>query len=151
MANFASLLRDEILRLARKEVRNELEGIKKTSARYRSEIAELKRRVDRLEKNQNRPEKKSGKNPSLLESQESTTKIRFSARRLAAQRQKLGLTAAQMGALVGVSAQTIYNWEAERSRPRQAQLIAIAALRGMGKKQIKAGLEPLVGQDAKEG
>ena len=151
MANFASLLRDEILRLARKEVRNELEGIKKTSARYRSEIAELKRRVDRLEKNQNRTEKKSGKNPSLLESQESTTKIRFSARRLAAQRQKLGLTAAQMGALVGVSAQTIYNWEAERSRPRQAQLIAIAALRGMGKKQIKAGLEPLVGQDAKEG
>lgn len=151
MANIPSILKDEILRLARKEVRNELEGVKKASARYRSEIAELKRRVDRLEKNQNRAERKSTKNPEPLESQKSTTKVRFSAGRLAAQRQKLGLTAAQMGALVGVSAQTIYNWEAEKSRPRQTQLVAIAALRGMGKKQIKAGLEQLAGHDAKEG
>ncbi len=150
MANIASILKDEILRLARKEVRNELEGIKKASARYRSEIAELKRRVGRLEQNQNRADKKSVKHPESLESQKITIKVRFSARRLAAQRQKLGLTAAQMGALVGVSAQTIYNWEAEKSRPRQTQLVAIAALRGMGKKKIKAGLEKLAGHDAKE-
>ena len=37
-----------------------------------------------------------------------------------------------------VSAQTIYNWEAEKSRPRQTQLVAIASVRRLGKKQVKA-------------
>jgi DNA-binding transcriptional regulator YiaG len=72
---------------------------------------------------------------------EASTKFRFSAKRLAAQRQKLGLSAGDMGALIGVSAQTIYNWEAEKSRPRQSQLASIAAVRKMGKRAIKAQLE----------
>jgi DNA-binding transcriptional regulator YiaG len=46
-----------------------------------------------------------------------------------------------MGTLVGVSAQTIYNWEAGKSRPRQQQLAALAAVRGMGKRQIKERLD----------
>jgi DNA-binding transcriptional regulator YiaG len=45
-----------------------------------------------------------------------------------------------MGLLLGVSAQTIYNWEAEKSRPRQAQVAAIAAVRKLGKRAIKAQL-----------
>jgi DNA-binding XRE family transcriptional regulator len=50
-----------------------------------------------------------------------------------------------MGALLGVSAQTIYNWEAEKTRPRQEQLVAFAALRGMGKRQVTAKLQELEG------
>jgi DNA-binding transcriptional regulator YiaG len=45
--------------------------------------------------------------------------------------------------LVGVSAQTIYNWEAEKSRPRASQLTAIVAVRGLGKRQAKARLQEL--------
>ena len=45
MPNIASVLKDEILRLARKEVRSELEGLKKASGQYRSDIASLKRQV----------------------------------------------------------------------------------------------------------
>ena len=73
-----------------------------------------------------------------------STKFRFSAKRLAAQRKKLGLSAGDMGALIGVSPQTIYNWEAGKSRPRQQQLAAIAAIRGVGKREIKAKLETQV-------
>jgi DNA-binding XRE family transcriptional regulator len=50
-----------------------------------------------------------------------------------------------MGTLLRVSAQTIYNWEAEKSRPRQEQLAAIAALRGLGKREAAAKLEELAG------
>jgi len=74
------------------------------------------------------------------------TRTRYSAKGLAKQRQKLGLSAADMGTLLGVSAQTVYNWEAEKSRPRQAQLASISALRGVGKRQAKARLEALAGQ-----
>jgi len=44
MANIESVLKEEITRLARKEIRKETEGLKKASAQYRTEIAALKRR-----------------------------------------------------------------------------------------------------------
>ncbi len=50
MPNIASVLKEEIARLVRKELRGETEGLKKTSSRYRSEIASLKRRIEAQEK-----------------------------------------------------------------------------------------------------
>ena len=141
MPNLASVLKDEIARLARKELRSETENLKKASAQYRSDIAALKRRMAVLEKQAGRVEKKVPKGSGPAAEGESSAKVRFSAKRLAAQRKKLGLSAGDMGTLIGVSAQTIYNWEAEKSRPRQSQLAAIVVVRGMGKRQIKARLE----------
>ena len=138
MPNIASVMKDEIARLAKKEVRKEVEGLKKASAQYRSDIATLKRQVAVLEKLVAKLEKGGTKKAKVEVEGEAATKFRFSAKRLSAQRQKLGLSAGDMGALVGVSAQTIYNWEAEKSRPRQQQLAAIAVVRGLGKRQIKA-------------
>ena len=89
-------------------------------------------------------EKKS-KSSQKLEVSGETTSVRFSAKGLASQRQRLGLSAAEMGLLLDVSAQTIYNWEAGKSRPRQQQLAAIAALRGLGKRQVKVRLTELAG------
>lgn len=140
MPNFAAVLKDEILRLARKEVRSEVETLKKASTKYRSDIVAMKRQVVALEKLVARNEKKSTRAVGPEAEGEKTAKFRFSAKRLAAQRQKLGLSAAEMGMLIGVSAQTIYNWEAEKSRPRQQQLAAIAAVRKLGKREIKARL-----------
>lgn len=140
MPNFASVLKDEIVRLARKEIRREVEGLKKASAQYRTEIAALKRRVAELEKRHAQVEKKGSKKVSVEPAVEGTAKLRFSAKRFAVQRQKLGVTAAGMGILLGVSAQTVYNWEAGKSRPRQPQLAAIAAVRKLGKKKIQTQL-----------
>lgn len=140
MPNFASMFKDEILRLARKEVRREVEGLKKTSAQYRSDIAALKRRVDALEKMRARAEKKADRSASGPDAAMEKATVRFSAKGLVSKRQKLGLSAAEMGVLLGVSAQTIYNWEAGKSRPRTQQLEAIATLRTMGKRQIAAKL-----------
>ena len=141
MPNFASTLKNEIVRLAKKEVRKEVEGLRKASAQYRSDIAALKRQVASLEKQQARIEKKAPKSVAVDSEGEAGAKYRFSAKRFAAQRTKLGLSAGDMGALIGVSAQTVYNWESEKSRPRQQQLAAIAVVRSMGKRQIKAQLE----------
>jgi DNA-binding transcriptional regulator YiaG len=141
MPNLVSALKEEIVRLARKELRKEVEGLKKASAQYRSSIAAIKRQVAALEKQQSRLEKKGPKKAVPEAEGEGTTRFRFSAKRFAAQRQKLGLSAGDMGILIGVSAQTIYNWEAEKSRPRQQQLAAIATVRSKGKREIKAQLE----------
>lgn len=143
MPNIASILKDEILRLARKEVRNELEGLKKASAQYRSDIAALKRQVAALTKQAAKLEPKDSRKVTVDPESGETTSFRFSAQRFAAQRQKLGLSAGDMGTLIGVSPQTIYHWESGKTRPRQSQLAAIAAVRKLGKRQIKAKLAPV--------
>ena len=73
--------------------------------------------------------------------------VRFSSRSVKAQRDRLGFSAKDYGLLVGVSGLTIYNWEQDKSRPRQAQLAALAAVRGIGKREALARLELL--QDGK--
>ncbi len=126
--------------MARKEVRKEVEAMKKASAQFRSSIAALKKQVANLERQQARLGKQSAKVTEPDAEGESTTRFRFSAKRFAAQRQKLGISAGAMGTLLGVTAQTVYNWEAEKSRPRQQQLASIANLRKTGKRQIQARL-----------
>lgn len=65
---------------------------------------------------------------------------RFSAKGLASHRKRLGLSGAEFARLVGVSTQSLYNWEQEKSRPREEQLRAIVALRGLTKKEALARL-----------
>ena len=143
MPNIASVLKEEVARLVRRQLRSETESLKKASSRYRSEIAALKRRIDVLEKQVSRLERMVPKKAAPAVDEQSETKLRFKPQGVRAQRTRLGLSAADMGALVGVSAQTIYNWESGASRPRAEQLAAIAAVRKMGKREAKARLDQM--------
>jgi len=71
--------------------------------------------------------------------------LRFSPARLASQRQKLGLSAADFAKLIGVSSLSVYKWEKGQTRPRRAQLEAIASVRGIGKREALAKLEQMAG------
>ena len=101
----------------------------------------MKRRVAALEKQVVQVSKRS----AVKEAPAAATKVRFSAKGLATHRQRLGLSAADMGALLGVSAQSIYLWDAGKTKPRQQQLDAIAALRKTGKREAQAQLASLAG------
>jgi len=145
MTTIANLLKTEITRLARKEVRAETKPLKGASARHRSEIAELKRQLAALQKEIKRLQKPGTRASSRAtdagdDSEQGGTQLRFSATRLQAQRARLGLSRKEMARLVGVSELSIYNWESGRARPRDAQLKAIAAVRGLGKREVAARL-----------
>jgi DNA-binding transcriptional regulator YiaG len=146
MPNIAIVLKDEIARIARKEVRAQTQDFKKASAQYRAHIASLRRRIEELERQVKRAGKRGGGAASTSADEgegESQTSRRFSAARLAAQRRKLGLSAGDFAALLGVSGQSVYKWEHGESRPRARQLEAIAALRGIGKREAAQRLEQL--------
>ncbi len=144
MPNIAAVLKDEIARIARKEVRAQTEDFRKTSAQYRAHIAALRRRVDELERQLKRVSKTSARAATPEADEESQgPPRRFSASRLAAQRRKLGLSAADFATLLGVSGQSVYKWEHGEARPRAKQLEAIAALRGIGKREAAQRLEKM--------
>ena len=145
MPNIASLLKNEISRIARKEVRAQTAGFKKSVAAYRSEIADLKRRAAVLERAVRRVGKAGAKVSPPAPNDESAQSLRFSAKGFASQRRRLGLSAEDFGLLLGASGQTIYNWEHAKARPRARHLPAIAALRTWGKKQAQSKLAALRG------
>ena len=146
MPNFATAFKEEIARLARKEVRAQTDELRKASVQYRSHIATLRRRIDALERQLKRVGKvASRQQPAAADEggEEGRPARRFSPTRLAAQRKKLGLSAADFAALLGVSGQSVYKWEHGEARPRARQIQAIAELRGIGKREAQARLEKL--------
>lgn len=139
MPNIASILKSEISRVARKEVRAEIETLRKASVAHRALIAALRRQVTALEKELRQVAKgtaRGAQSKSPDETPEASTKRRFSAGRLTAHRGKLGLSAAHYGQLVGVSGQTIYHWEQGKARPRAAQLESLASVRDLSKGEV---------------
>ena len=143
MPNIAAVLREEILRLARKEIRRQTNVLRKASVQYRKDIAEMKRRVSDLRRKVSPLEKQVLKSAPSQAAEVDAEHVRFTARGLRSQRQRLGLSAANYGKLIGVTGQTIYSWEQETSRPRKQQFAPIAALRHIGKREALARLEQL--------
>jgi DNA-binding transcriptional regulator YiaG len=56
-------------------------------------------------------------------------------------RKRLDLSAAELAQLLGVSMQSVYNWEHKKSAPRKEQVAAIVALRSIGKREARRRLE----------
>lgn len=140
MPNIGTVLKSEISRVARKEMRGETQALKKSVSQYRTQIAELKRRLQALEQQVKRLGKVTAKVAPPPPQDEAAGNIRFSAKGFAAQRQRLGLSAAALARLLDVSALSVYKWESGKTRPRAKQLEAIAALRRMGKREAAARL-----------
>jgi DNA-binding transcriptional regulator YiaG len=141
----AAVIKEEVQRLARKEVKAQLSTLKSSSAQHRRDIAELKRRVRDLTRQvaflKGQEKKRVGK-PAPEKLAEGA---RFSAAGVKSHRAKLGLSAADYGQLVGVSGLTIYNWEHGKSRPRQKQLASLVEVKKLGKREAWKRLELMEG------
>jgi len=135
MPNIASVLKSEISRLARKEIREETEILKRSITTHRSEIAALKRRIHEMERILRKLAASGVKGESPVTR---GSAFRFSAKGLAAQRRRLDLSAHDIGLLVGTTGQSIYNWEAGKAKPRTAHESALAALMRLSKRQAES-------------
>ncbi len=150
MANLTSLLRDEITRLARRQINAEIAPLKKRCAQQRRMIAALKKECSALRRELSQLSKRGTTlapkaAPGTAEG--GVTRRRFRADGLRSFRVRLGLTVREVALLLGVSDQTVYNWETASTRPQPAMIETIAELRALGKREVKARLLKL--QEAK--
>jgi DNA-binding transcriptional regulator YiaG len=143
MPNVGSLLKDEITRVSRKEIRKETLTTKKATTQHRHLIAVLSKRVGELERQVAALSRKVSAATPVPAADATPKRSRFSPKALLTQRNRLGLSAGQFGSLVGVSAQSIYNWEKGKASPRAEQLAKVTALRGVGKREVAKRLEQL--------
>ena len=143
MPNLASVMKDEISRIARKEIRAQTNTIKRSSTQHRRDIAELKRVVSALKKDLaflRKQEKKRVVGPASKKLAEG---VRFSPQGVKVHRKKVGLSAVDYARLVGVHAMSIYGWEKGSRRPRAEQLASLVAVRQLGKREAGRRLEML--------
>ncbi len=168
MPNLVDALKTEIAQLAHKALRSEAQQFKKATASHERDIAALQRRIDSLERlivslrgqrsqaarPHGTPRTQRPRRPPRAahrpgdEGQAQGPALRFSAKGFTKLRQRLGLSAAAMGALLGVTAQSVYKWEDGKARPRSAQLQAIAAIRKLGKREAAQRLSQMEGGEA---
>lgn len=142
MPDLGGLLKSEISRIARKVNRSESAVTRRLTAQHRRDIAELKRQVQDFSRRLAFLEAQEKRRPlKATVPEEAAGNVRFSPKWLKVHRQKLGLSAADYARLVGVSALTIYNWEGGKSKPRPQQMVSIAAVRGLGKREALRRLE----------
>ncbi len=145
MPSIAAVLKQEITRLARKEVKMQTEAIPSANAHYRPDIAQQKRPLGGLSKQVAYLEQQERKRAAKGAPVAIAKGRRFSAHGLKTHRERVGLSAADYSQLVGVTAQTVYNWEQGKSKPRDEQLAALVAVRELGKREALKRLDLLEG------
>ncbi|WP_233589914.1 helix-turn-helix transcriptional regulator [Acidovorax sp. FJL06] len=149
MNTFSNAFRAEVIRMARKELKPELQGMRKAITGHRSEIAALKREVKALTaqlKATQRQVKVADTPKAHAVAEEATSKksrqIQFNAQALIEKRAALGVTQKQMAQLLGASSLSVYKWESGQVHPRAAQLKRIAEVLTLGKRKALALLHP---------
>ena len=146
MVNFASVFRDEISRLARREIRQQVDPLKKTNTQLRRTVAALKNDVAALQCSVRFLESREKERLETPPEPDESRVIRFSPTWVKADRKRLGLSAEDYGRLIGVSAVTVYSWESGKSKPTAQRLAAWADVRGMGKREAQRRLDLLKDQ-----
>ena len=147
MPHLASVLNEQIRRLARREITAQTKTTRRLTAQYRRDIAALKRQVAALRKSVAFLEVQEKRRVAERPAPPEADGMRFRASGLKSHRAKLGLSAKEYGRLVGVAGLTIYRWEGGKSRPRKQQLAKLAAVRGLGKREAMKRLELLGGSN----
>ncbi|MFC1591398.1 hypothetical protein ACFL43_02620 [Thermodesulfobacteriota bacterium] len=137
MPNIAQILKDEIQRLARKEINQAIASLKKSSVSLKKTVAEHKQKIAALER----------KNIKLISQQgkavESPTgeqdDFRITGKQIKSLRGRLGISQIQLSKIVGASINIITIWENKpgRLQIRKAEVRkALSDLKGMTKAEV---------------
>jgi len=135
MPNIGSVLREEISRLSRREIRKLTNATKTATTLHRRHIAALNRKVRQLEREVAGLRKKGTSSVQATAAAGKSAPLRFVAKGLRSHRRRLGLSANEFGKLIGVSANSVYAWESGSTAPRKEQVAKIATLRTVGKRE----------------
>ena len=150
MPNIGTVLKDEISRLSRREIRKQVQPVRKASAAFRGEIATLKRQMQELQRQARAFARQRARAVEEASSVTASKPLRFVAKGLRSLRARLGLSAPELARLVGVSDQTVYNWELKKTAPRKQQLATLATIRALGKREARGRLEAIAGRKGRK-
>ena len=145
MANFARLLKEEIIRLSKKEVRTAMlpaltaiQTLRKANAEQKKKLAELERTFQKYLSVF--PEIQPSSNQKTLSFDKKT---RLGAGGIIRIRKRLALDRQTMARLLGVNPNSIFLWEHGKNKPRPPMRMKILSMRNLTRKDIQERLKAL--------
>jgi len=135
-------LQSEIARVARKEIRKELDTIKRVNASQRKYIADLRRELSDLQKEVKQLEKSSGRS-APVKTEDTDQRFWITGKGVRSLRNRLGLTQVEFAQLVGITQQTVVRWEKNDGKITlrgEAVRSRLQEVRTMGKKDVAEAL-----------
>jgi len=139
------LFQDETRRLARKEMKADLDILRKENVELRRSISALRQQLVQVTRQVRQIERSTGKLEKAIPQEEATgaERARISGKTIRNLRSRLRLTQAEFAALVGVSPQSVYQWERREDQLqfRGGAKEAIVALKDVGAREARRRLE----------
>jgi DNA-binding transcriptional regulator YiaG len=142
MAKFEVIIKSEMVRLAKREVRKicvplgrDVRSLKGTVSQLRKAVLALQRITAVQQK-----ELEKGKTP-LEASQEEVKLSRFSPRLIRSLRGHLGITQKELAILTGVTVGAAHLWESGQFKPSMKKKAIMVALRKLGRREVRKLLE----------
>lgn len=138
MPKIENILKSEIIRLAKKEV-------KAASRPLASEVRAMKKKFSALSKKfsllqrwgKDKMRQEEEKKAQLKVSTDEVKKSRFTPARIKNLRLKLGLSQRELGILTGATLGAVGGWESGRFVPRKDKKAAMLALKKLGKREVR--------------
>ncbi|MBK8285624.1 MAG: helix-turn-helix transcriptional regulator [Ahniella sp.] len=131
--NLGAVIKQEIQRLARREVGNVVKELRGTLKKQRAEIIALKKAVRQAARRPvGRPRAEA-----VEHSSDDGKQLRFSPKRLAQMRAKKDITLGELARLTETSAPTLTKWLSGASRPSPEQLQKISWIRSQSPKALR--------------
>ena len=151
MSNVAKVLKAEISRISKKEAKSATQAIGKSTTWLRKTVADLKKRLLVLEKDNKRltatMKKYQAESPQKPDAEEGK-KARFTSRGIRALRKKLRLSQADFGKLVGTTPGAVHLWEKKDGALslRDKTKAAILSVRGLRAREAREKLAEIAGK-----
>jgi DNA-binding transcriptional regulator YiaG len=148
MSNVVKILKAEIARISKKEAKSTTQAIGKSNTWLRITVADLKKRLVLLEKENKRliaAMKKYQVSQPQKDEKEEDKKARFSSRGIHSLRKKLRLSQADFGKLLGTTPHAVYLWEKKAGalNLRDKTKPAILSIRGLTAREAREKLTEL--------
>ncbi len=142
MGKLEGMIRSEIVRLAKREVRKISLPLGKEVRSLKGTLSQLRKTMQSVQRFAAQKEAESRKQKIVLESPtEEITGSRFSPRLIRTLRKRLGITQKELAQLLEVTVGAIHQWEGGKFEPRDQKKGMMIALRKMGRRQVRAILE----------
>jgi len=138
MPKLEQVLKSEIIRLAKKQIRAACIPLAREVRQLRRRVSQMGRAVAAMDKLRGEFEaKRAAKGAKLDAPEEKVKAARLSPLLIKKLRARLRLSQGQFACLLGVSRQAMAYWELGKSRPQGQNRAALVALRALGTREVK--------------
>ncbi len=137
MGKIETMIKSEIQRLARREIRSTFRPLKREVRTMRLKLSSLMKGFSSLNRITKEQVQRASEQFKLESSPDEIKIARFSPARIRALRLKKGLSQKELGMLIGVSLGTVVLWEKGKITPKAERKGALIALRKLKKREIR--------------